>query len=49
VQLGTVASRFSGVKLEWDAVAMKFPGKPAAEALLTKNYRKGWELVAADR
>jgi hypothetical protein len=28
---------------------MKFPGKPEAEALLTKPYRKGWELIAADR
>ena len=25
------------------------PGKPEAEALLTKQYRKGWELIAADR
>ena len=49
VQLGNVASRFSGVKLEWDAANMKFPNKPEAEALLTKPYRKGWELIAADR
>jgi predicted dehydrogenase len=49
VQLGNVASRFSGVKLDWDAANMKFPGKPEAEALLTKEYRKGWELIAADR
>ena len=49
VQLGNVASRFSGVKLEWDATNMKFPNKPEAEALLTKEYRKGWELIAADR
>jgi predicted dehydrogenase len=49
VQLGNVASRFSGVKLDWDAANMRFPGKPEAEALLTKEYRKGWELIAADR
>ncbi len=49
VQLGNVASRFSGVKLDWDAAAMKFAGKQEAEALLTKPYRKGWELIAADR
>ena len=49
VQLGNVASRFSGVKLDWDATNMKFPGKPEAEALLTKEYRKGWELIAADK
>jgi predicted dehydrogenase len=47
VQLGNVASRFSGVKLDWDTANMKFPGKPEAEALLTKEYRKGWELIAA--
>jgi len=28
---------------------MKFPGQPQAEALLTKGYRKGWELIAADK
>ena len=44
VQLGNVASRFSGVKLDWDAANMKFPTKPEAEALLTKQYRKGWEF-----
>ena len=49
VQLGNVASRHSGVKLDWDAANMKFPGKPQAEALLTKQYRKGWELIAADK
>ena len=49
VQLGNIASRHSGVKLEWDVANMKFPGKPEAEALLTKTYRKGWELIAADR
>jgi len=49
VQLGNVASRFSGVKLDWDTANMKFPGKPEAEVLLTKEYRKGWELIAADR
>jgi predicted dehydrogenase len=49
VQLGNVASRFSGVKLEWDADDMKIPNQREAEALLTKPYRKGWELIAADR
>ena len=49
VQLGNIASRHSGVKLEWDVANMKFPGKPEAEALLTKSYRKGWEMIAADR
>ena len=49
VQLGNIASRHSGVKLDWDVANMKFPGKPEAEALLTKSYRKGWEMIAADR
>ena len=49
VQLGNIASRNSGVKLDWDAAAMKFVGQSQAEALLTKQYRKGWELIAADR
>ena len=44
VQLGNIASRFSGVKLNWDAANMKFPNTPEAEALLSKTYRKGWEL-----
>lgn len=49
VQLGNVASRHSGVQLDWDAEAMKFAGHAEAEPLLTKPYRKGWELIAADR
>lgn len=44
VQLGNVASRFSGVQLDWNAAEMKFPGHSEAEALLTKPYRKGWEI-----
>ena len=44
VQLGNVASLNSGIKLEWDAAAMKFPNHPAAEKMLTKEYRKGWEI-----
>ena len=33
--------------LEWDAANMKFPNHPEAEKLLTKIYRKGWEVPAA--
>lgn len=47
VQLGNVAARFPGETLEWDTAAMKIAGKPAAEALLTKNYRKGFEVSPA--
>lgn len=44
VQLGNIASRFSGQLLEWDAQAMRIPNVPSANALLYKKYRKGWEL-----
>jgi predicted dehydrogenase len=33
--------------LEWDAATMKIPNMPAAEKLLTRDYRKGWEVTAA--
>jgi predicted dehydrogenase len=42
VQLGNIATRHPGKKLEWDAAAMKFPNAPEAEKLLTKEYRKGY-------
>lgn len=45
VQLGNVATRVPGKTLEWDASAMKFPNAPEAEKLLTKEYRKGFEVV----
>lgn len=38
--LGIVAARFPGKKLEWDAKNMRVPNLPAANALLTRNYRK---------
>ena len=47
VQLGNVATRFAGQKLEWDAARMKFPNFKAAEPFLTKEYRKGWKVTAA--
>jgi predicted dehydrogenase len=45
VQLGNVATRRPGTTLEWDATAMKFPNAPDAEKLLTKQYRKGFEIA----
>lgn len=33
--------------LQWDAVNMKFPNMPAADALVTKAYRSGWQVPAA--
>ena len=43
VLLGTVAVRVPGEILKWDAAALKVTNSPAADALLTKPYRKGWE------
>jgi hypothetical protein len=40
---GNVAMR-SGKKLEWDSVNFKITNDPDANDLLTKEYRKGWEL-----
>jgi predicted dehydrogenase len=45
VQLGNVATRMPGVTLEWDAAAFRFPKSPEADRLLTKDYRRGWEIV----
>jgi len=43
VNFGNVALR-SGKKLEFDVRRMKITNDEAANALLTKEYRKGWEL-----
>jgi len=45
VQLGNVATRCPGVKLEWDAAALRIPNHPAADKLLTKEYRDGWKIA----
>lgn len=51
VQLGNVATRFPGETLEWEAADMKITSggkaKAEAEALLSKTYRKGFEVSAA--
>ena len=46
-QLGNVATRVPGQMLEWDASNLVFPNNPAATKLLTKPYRKGWEVPSA--
>ena len=46
VQLGNVAARLPGQKLDWDSVAMKFTNVEAANRMLTKSYRKGFEVEA---
>ena len=43
VLLGTVAIRLPGETLRWDAAGLRIPNVPAADALLRKRYRQGWE------
>jgi predicted dehydrogenase len=43
VLLGTVAIRVPGTKLEWDAAGLRVTNSSAANALVRKAYRKGWE------
>ena len=42
--LGSVAIRFPGQKLEWDAKAMKVTNLAAANAIVAPPYRAGWTL-----
>lgn len=44
VQLGNVAARMPGKLLRWDAEALQFTNSPEANKLLTKTYRKGFEI-----
>ena len=43
ILLGTVAVRFPGEVLEWDAARMSITNKPEAERLLRRRPRAGWE------
>jgi predicted dehydrogenase len=43
VLLGTVAIRVPGETLRWDAAGLRILNVPAADALLRKPYRRGWE------
>ncbi len=42
--LGNIAVRFAGKKLEWDAAKLRFTNSDAATKLVSKEYRKGFEL-----
>ncbi|MFO0877809.1 MAG: Gfo/Idh/MocA family oxidoreductase [Gemmataceae bacterium] len=42
--LGNVAYRV-GKKLTWDAEAMKATNCPEADAIIRREYRKGWKLI----
>jgi predicted dehydrogenase len=46
VLLGNIATRCPGKTLEWNSAAMKFANSPDAGKLLTKRYRKGFEIRA---
>ena len=43
VLLGTIAMRRPAEELLWNSAALKITNSPAADALLKKPYRKGWE------
>jgi hypothetical protein len=43
VMLGVVAYR-SGETLQWDAANLQVKNSTAAQNLISKEYRKGWEL-----
>ncbi|SHM79739.1 Oxidoreductase family, NAD-binding Rossmann fold [Cyclobacterium lianum] len=45
VILGTVAIRQPNQVLEWDAGSMKILNSDAANQYLSREYRKGWEIV----
>jgi predicted dehydrogenase len=42
--LGTVAIREPGTVLQWDAAQMRITNSQAADKLLRRSYRKGWEV-----
>ena len=44
VLLGTIAIRLPGETLQWNAAEMKIMNSTDAHGMLTKPYRKGWEL-----
>jgi hypothetical protein len=46
VQLGNIAARLPGKTLQWDASKLALAGDPAAAALLSKSYRKGFDVPA---
>ena len=42
--MGNIAVRFAGQKLEWDAAKLRFTNSDTATKLVSKEYRKGWEV-----
>lgn len=45
VLLGCLSSVFPGEQLQWDAPALKIPNSAAADKMVRRDYRAGWELV----
>jgi predicted dehydrogenase len=43
--LGNIAVRFAGKKLEWDAAKLQFTNSADATKLVSKEYRKGWDIL----
>lgn len=43
VLLGTIAIRFPNTELHWDAHMLQLTNSDAAQAFVSKSYRKGWE------
>jgi predicted dehydrogenase len=43
--LGNIAVRVGGNKLEWDAEKMVFKNSAVATDYVTKEYRKGWDML----
>ncbi len=46
VQLGNIAARLPGTKLEWNTETMAIIGHENAASMLTKSYRPGFEVEA---
>ena len=47
MQLGNIAARHHGETLQWDTAALKITNHEAANAMITKPYRKGFEVAPA--
>ena len=46
VLLGCLASAFPGETLQWDSPGLKIPNSEAADKLVRREYRQGWEIAA---
>ena len=44
VLLGVVSNRFPQTELPWDSAAMRFTNEDAANDLVRRQYRKGFEI-----